>query len=117
MENNPHPNEMCSSNSMKNLSNAKEEDSPTPHPHSDKKNTKLNLGTNYFSLDKVKESQININEEISEEISNRQKTQDQEELSKKMEEIEAKGILITEDQFPWEGYTNWQPLRNENCNL
>ncbi|MBW0523230.1 hypothetical protein O181_062945 [Austropuccinia psidii MF-1] len=34
-----------------------------------------------------------------------------------MEEIESDGILLTEDQFPWEGYTNWQPLRNENCNL
>ncbi|MBW0549067.1 hypothetical protein O181_088782 [Austropuccinia psidii MF-1] len=33
-----------------------------------------------------------------------------------MEEIKADGTLLTEDQFPWEGYTNWQPLRNENCN-
>ncbi|MBW0525589.1 hypothetical protein O181_065304 [Austropuccinia psidii MF-1] len=34
-----------------------------------------------------------------------------------MEELEADGILLKEDQFPWEGYTNWQPLRNKNCNL
>ncbi|MBW0578036.1 hypothetical protein O181_117751 [Austropuccinia psidii MF-1] len=34
-----------------------------------------------------------------------------------MEELEAEGILLTEDQYPWEGYTNWQPLRNENCSL
>ncbi|MBW0574353.1 hypothetical protein O181_114068 [Austropuccinia psidii MF-1] len=56
---------------------------------------------------------------INEEISNRQEKQDQEDLSKQknMEELEAEGILLTEDQFPWEGYTNWQPLRNENCSL
>ncbi|MBW0461621.1 hypothetical protein O181_001336 [Austropuccinia psidii MF-1] len=52
----------------------------------------------------------------NEEISNRQKKQDQEALSKKtnMEELETEQISLTEDQFPWKGYTNRQPLRNAN---
>ncbi|MBW0519922.1 hypothetical protein O181_059637 [Austropuccinia psidii MF-1] len=100
---------MCSSNFIRHLTNSKEEDSPTLHHHSDKENTKLNLGANYFSLDKAKESQRNENEEISEEISNRQEKLDQEALSipTNMEKIEADIILITEDKFPWEVFTNW----------
>ncbi|MBW0544318.1 hypothetical protein O181_084033 [Austropuccinia psidii MF-1] len=82
------------------------------HPHP-------NGMSNCFSLEKSNESQMNINEEMNEEISNKQEKQDQEDLSKQknMEELEAEGILLTEDQFPWEGYTNWQPLRNENYSL
>ncbi|MBW0575674.1 hypothetical protein O181_115389 [Austropuccinia psidii MF-1] len=119
MEKKPQPNDMCSSNSTNQETNEKEEDSPTPHYHSDKYNVNLNLEANYFSLDKAKESQMNKNEEINEEISNNQQKQDQEYLLKQtnIEELEADGILLTEDQFPWEGYTNCQPLRNENCNL
>ncbi|MBW0555169.1 hypothetical protein O181_094884 [Austropuccinia psidii MF-1] len=96
--------------------NTKEEDSLIPHNHSNKGNTKLNLEINHFLLNKSKESQMNKNEEISEEISNRQVKQDQEALSKQknMAELAEDGILLTEDQFPWEGYTNWQPLRNAN---
>ncbi|MBW0464689.1 hypothetical protein O181_004404 [Austropuccinia psidii MF-1] len=94
------------------------EDSLTSHHHSGKENTKLNLGTKYFPLEKVKESQRELNEEISEEISKRQKKQHQEALSilSKMKELEIDGLLLTE-QFPWEGYTNWQPLTNKNCNM
>ncbi|MBW0588816.1 hypothetical protein O181_128531, partial [Austropuccinia psidii MF-1] len=119
MENKSEPNIIYRSNSINHSINSKEEDSPTPHYHSDKYNPNLNLEANYFSLDKAKESQINKNEEINEDISNRQEKQDQKALSKptNMEEIESDGILLTEDQFPWEGYTNWQPLRNEKCNL
>ncbi|MBW0574083.1 hypothetical protein O181_113798, partial [Austropuccinia psidii MF-1] len=99
MENKPQPNEICSLKSMRQSTNTKEEDSPTPHYHSDKENNNLNLGINYFSLDKAKESQINRKEEISEEINNRQKKHDQKDLSKptNMEEIESDGILLTED--------------------
>ncbi|MBW0527417.1 hypothetical protein O181_067132 [Austropuccinia psidii MF-1] len=76
MENKSEPNEIYRSNSINHSTNAKEEDSPTPHYHSDKYNPNLNLETNYFSLDKAKESQMNKNEEINEEISNRQQKQD-----------------------------------------
>ncbi|MBW0571324.1 hypothetical protein O181_111039 [Austropuccinia psidii MF-1] len=119
MENKPHPNRMCSSSPIKNSTSSKEEDSPTPHYHSDKDNPNLDLGINYLSLDNAKKIQINKNEEINEDISNRQEKQDQKALSKptNMEEIESDGILLTEEQFPWEGYTNWQPPRNEHCNL
>ncbi|MBW0549036.1 hypothetical protein O181_088751 [Austropuccinia psidii MF-1] len=119
MENKSEPNEIYRSNSIYHSTNSKEEYSPTPHYHSDKDNPNLNLGINYLSLDKAKEIQINKNEEINKDISNRQQKQDQEALLKQtnIEEIESDGILLTEDQFPWEGYTNWQPLRNENCNL
>ncbi|MBW0492247.1 hypothetical protein O181_031962, partial [Austropuccinia psidii MF-1] len=119
MENYPQTNKISSPNPMGFSTNPKTKNSPNPHHHSDIRNTKLNLGANYFSLYKPKESQINRKEEISEEISSRQKNQDQKDLSKptNMEEIESDGILLAEDQYPWEGYTNWQPLRNENCNL
>ncbi|MBW0563089.1 hypothetical protein O181_102804 [Austropuccinia psidii MF-1] len=119
MENKPELNEMWSLNPIKNSPHSKEEDSPAPYHHSNKENTNLNLGINYLSLDKAKETQINRKEEISEEINDRQKKHDQKDLSKptNMNVIESDGILLTEDQFPWEGYTNWQPLRNENCNL
>ncbi|MBW0526650.1 hypothetical protein O181_066365 [Austropuccinia psidii MF-1] len=77
MENHPQGNKISSSNPIQFSTNSKEEDSPTTNHHSDKENTKLNLETNYFCLDKAKGSKININEEISEEISNRQKKKDQ----------------------------------------
>ncbi|MBW0588453.1 hypothetical protein O181_128168, partial [Austropuccinia psidii MF-1] len=107
------------SNSIDHSTNSKEEYSPTPHHHSDRDNPNLNLETNHFSLDKAKEIQINQNKEINEEISNKQGKKDQEALSKQqnMEELSTDGILLTEDRFPWEGYTDWQPLRNESCNL
>ncbi|MBW0571156.1 hypothetical protein O181_110871 [Austropuccinia psidii MF-1] len=49
MESQPQPNDMCGSNPIRHSPNAKEENSPTPHFHSDKDNT------NYFSLEKAKE--------------------------------------------------------------
>ncbi|MBW0486793.1 hypothetical protein O181_026508 [Austropuccinia psidii MF-1] len=119
MENHSQTNRTCSPNPIKFSTNPRKEDSPTPHHHSNKDHTTLNLGINYFSLDKAKEIQMNKNEEINEEISVRQGTQDQKALSKQknMKELEADGILLTEDQFPCKRYTNWQPSRNENCNL
>ncbi|MBW0557202.1 hypothetical protein O181_096917 [Austropuccinia psidii MF-1] len=101
MENKPQPKLMCILNPMRCSENAKEEDSSTPHHHFDKANTKLNLGTNYFSLDKVKESQVKLYEEIGEEISNIKKKQDQEALSIpiNMGENEADGVLLQEYQF------------------
>ncbi|MBW0543718.1 hypothetical protein O181_083433 [Austropuccinia psidii MF-1] len=82
MENYPQQNEICSSKFIRQSSNTKEEDSPTPYYHSDRDNPNLNLEANHFSLDKSKESQINRKEEISEEINNRQKRHDQKDLSK-----------------------------------
>ncbi|MBW0593214.1 hypothetical protein O181_132929 [Austropuccinia psidii MF-1] len=119
VENKTEPNEIYRSNSINHSANAKEEDSLTPHYHSDKYNPILNLEANHFSLDKAKESQMNKSEEINEEISNRKQKQDQEAFlkQKNIEELEADETLLTEEQFPWEGYTNWQPLRNEDCNL
>ncbi|MBW0577912.1 hypothetical protein O181_117627 [Austropuccinia psidii MF-1] len=119
MENKPESNEIYRSNSIDHSTNTNKEDSPTPHYHSDRDNSNLNLETNYFSLDKTKEIQMNKNEEINEDISNRPQKQYQEALSKQTntEELESDGILLTEDKFPWEGYTNCQPLRNENGNL
>ncbi|MBW0592114.1 hypothetical protein O181_131829 [Austropuccinia psidii MF-1] len=119
VENKTEPNEIYRSNSINNSTNAKAEDSNTPHYHSDKYNPSLNLETNHFSLGKAKESQMNKNEEINEEISNRQQKQDQETFLEQtnIEELEADEIVLTEEKFRWEGYTNWQPLRNEDCNL
>ncbi|MBW0555797.1 hypothetical protein O181_095512 [Austropuccinia psidii MF-1] len=82
IENKPELNEMWSLDTIKNSINTKEEDSLITHNHSNKGNTKLNLQINHFLLKKAKESQMDKNEEISEEISNRQAKQDQEALSK-----------------------------------
>ncbi|MBW0559192.1 hypothetical protein O181_098907 [Austropuccinia psidii MF-1] len=72
MERKQQQNYMCSSNPIRHSPNAKAEDSPTPHFHSDKDNPNLNLETNYFSLDKANEIQINKTKEINEQITNRQ---------------------------------------------
>ncbi|MBW0513547.1 hypothetical protein O181_053262 [Austropuccinia psidii MF-1] len=119
MKNKPESNKIYRSNSIYHSTNTKKEDSPTPHYHSDRDNPNLNLEINYFSLDKTKEIQINENEEINGDINNRQLKQDQEAFLEQtnVEELEANEILLTEEKFPWEGYTNWQPLGNKNFNL
>ncbi|MBW0509226.1 hypothetical protein O181_048941 [Austropuccinia psidii MF-1] len=48
MENHPQQNEICSSKSIRQSTNTKEEDSPTPNYHSDRDNPNLNLEANHF---------------------------------------------------------------------
>ncbi|MBW0557161.1 hypothetical protein O181_096876 [Austropuccinia psidii MF-1] len=62
MENKSDPNEIYRSNSINHSTNAKEEDSPATYHNSNKENNNFNLGINYFSFDKTKESQINKKE-------------------------------------------------------
>ncbi|MBW0562016.1 hypothetical protein O181_101731 [Austropuccinia psidii MF-1] len=102
MENYPHQNEICRSRSIRQSTNTKKEDSPTPHYHSDRDNPDLILETNYFSLDKAKEIRMKKNEEISEEISTRQGTQDQKTLSKKKmwEKLKQMGFYLQNTNFP-----------------
>ncbi|MBW0594215.1 hypothetical protein O181_133930 [Austropuccinia psidii MF-1] len=102
MENKSEPNERYKSNSINHSTSAKEEDSPTPHYHSDKDNPNLNLGINYLSLDKAKEIQINKNEEINEDISNRQQKQDQEALLKKqiLKNLKQMEFYLQKTNFP-----------------
>ncbi|MBW0542927.1 hypothetical protein O181_082642 [Austropuccinia psidii MF-1] len=68
-ENHSQPNRICSQDPIKFSTDPRKEDSPSPHHHSDKDHTNLNLRINYFSLDKAKEIQMNKNEEINEGIS------------------------------------------------
>ncbi|MBW0562083.1 hypothetical protein O181_101798 [Austropuccinia psidii MF-1] len=56
IENHPQSNGICSSKYIKKSTNAKEEDSTTPYQHPNRENQNLNLGINYFSLDKAKEN-------------------------------------------------------------
>ncbi|MBW0559308.1 hypothetical protein O181_099023 [Austropuccinia psidii MF-1] len=35
-------------------------------------------------------------------------------LEIKEEDEDEKKFILTEEEYPWEGYTNWQPLRNAN---